>query len=617
MLDHSPAASSAISRALCVLAGLGILVLGGGHAGALPRVQIEPTPGLLLVQGGAPGAEQQARDDPRALLSDLNEVLGATRAKLEELTEATATVAADAERRKELQALKRDNERLAAELEQASARRAELERAAGLADARIAELTEAVDAARRKTARLDEGLAELRQQNERLNQSLARAEAAREAALAEAEKIRADTAEKLEAAAGEVEPLRAELASRREELEANRRELARANRAREQVEARVVALEEVIERSGVEAKRLETELAEAKAQLDQAAGAAVAAERARQAAGSEAQALRGETERAREELAAARDESARLAAANAELEKQIASLNVDWRSATETARHTLAVMGEKIAELNAALDLARAEGATTAKPEAAEDERDPASRTPAAMVRPAAPEAGDDAEADPPAGSGAMLPVIGVSAARAESAPFQAATVALEKLMESLPDSMSATGGAPHDPIMTDEQIEVALADASRAKPAAGGDERSAALQAPSATVQPPAPEADGNADADRPAGSAATLAMVDPAAPPAERDSGLASFHANVQSLNQLERNAEGADLFSGIETVDGHEVTVSATAAWNSLPRVGKQSYLDYLLDAWVAARGGEGPAAVRIVDSGGQVLVQKSRP
>ena len=104
----------------------------------------------------------------------------------------------------------------------------------------------------------------------------------------------------------------------------------------------------------------------------------MAAERARRAAS-------GEAERARDELVAAKDESARLKAANAGLEKQMASLQADWRSATEAARHNLMVMGEKIEELNVALERARpkeAPAAGRARPEAVEDEQGAVSRAP-------------------------------------------------------------------------------------------------------------------------------------------------------------------------------------------------------------------------------------------
>jgi hypothetical protein len=144
---------------------------------------------------------------------------------------------------------------------------------------------------------------------------------------------------------------------------------------------------------------------------------------------------------------------------------------------------------------------------------------------------------------------------------------------------------------------MSDEEIKAALTDRSRA--------------------ELPLAEPAGSPGADRPVDRATTLARVDPAAAPPKVDPGLASFRADVQSLNQLERSAVGVDLFSGIEAVNGGEVNVGATSAWDALPDVGKQSYLDYLLDAWIAARAGARPAVVRIVDASGRVLVQKSRP
>jgi hypothetical protein len=89
-----------------------------------------------------------------------------------------------------------------------------------------------------------------------------------------------------------------------------------------------------------------------------------------------------------------------------------------------------------------------------------------------------------------------------------------------------------------------------------------------------------------------------------------------LARFYANVQALNGLEAGT-GTDVFSGIRSVDGGVVQISATAAWDSLPPVGQQTYLETLLEAWVAAQGGQGPAVVRIVDQNGRVVVEKSTP
>ncbi|MGH6885873.1 MAG: hypothetical protein ACREGK_07355, partial [Geminicoccales bacterium] len=127
-----------------------------------------------------------------------------------------------------------------------------------------------------------------------------------------------------------------------------------------------------------------------------------------------------------------------------------------------------------------------------------------------------------------------------------------------------------------------------------------------------------PASETDAGEAADGPIERSATeLSMAQPNAAPAEDDSRLAGFHANVEALNDLELSTEGVDLFSGIASVDGRTVHVGATAAWNTLPTVGKQSYLDSLLDLWVAAQGGQGPAVVRIVDPSGRVLVEKSWP
>jgi hypothetical protein len=101
------------------------------------------------------------------------------------------------------------------------------------------------------------------------------------------------------------------------------------------------------------------------------------------------------------------------------------------------------------------------------------------------------------------------------------------------------------------------------------------------------------------------------------PTAPsPIEAD--LTRFHASLQALNELELSAAGSDLFSGVESADGREVRVSTTAAWDSLPPIGRESYLESLLGYWVEARAGkQGPAVVQIVDSRGQVLLQKSWP
>jgi hypothetical protein len=54
---------------------------------------------------------------------------------------------------------------------------------------------------------------------------------------------------------------------------------------------------------------------------------------------------------------------------------------------------------------------------------------------------------------------------------------------------------------------------------------------------------------------------------------------------------------------------------VHVSATSAWQSIPPAGQRSYLNSLFDLWSVAQDKSGPAVVRIVDSSGRVLLEKS--
>ena len=469
MLDRTLSPSS-ICRRLRALAYLGVVGLGASQAGTLPPVQADPASTPAPAEGAPPGSEPPSAEDQQAPLADLNEVLEATRAKLEELNEAAGIVATSTKLREEAQALEEDNQRLTTELTRALNRHSELQGASELADARIAELTEAVETARQESARLDEALARLRRQNAQLNQSVERAHAAREAAVARADRTQVEMTEKLEAATDA-------------------------------------------------AARTKAELAAAKDQLGQAAGAAVEAERARQSATSEADALRGEAARAHEELTAAKTEIDRLRTANAGLEQQIAALHMESRSATETARQNLIVMAEKIAALNAALESVRSD------------------------------------EATPPV--------------------------------------------------------------SPRAEPDPAADEPAAATPTTSPPPGPPAPEPADDIDASRPVDGVTNVAIVAPSPAPAAGDVSLARFHADIEALNDLELSTAGADLFSGIESVSGGEVQIGTTAAWHSLPPIGQQSYVDSLLDYWVAARGGEGPAVVRIVDRSGRVLVEKSTP
>jgi hypothetical protein len=385
-------------------------------------VQIDSSPGFLLVQavkpGGQSGSEQQAQKEQQAPFAKFNDLLEDTQSELDELFSATAMVT---EQRNQIEMLKQDTERLAGELKQANTRRTELEKSRKVAEGRIAELSKAIDVAVDETVRLNEANADLEQR-------LARVETARETAQVEAHKTRTKLEAKLEAATDAAEQSTAELAELRKELERTGQELAAAARMRQQVAARASEMEQALKSSGAEAERVKAELAEMKHQLGQAASAAVEAERAREAASSEADQLRGEAGRAREELAAAKGEIARFRTANAELEKQLASLHAASESAIETAGQRLTVMKEKIEQLHAALDGAGLvqtvpAGGPQAKPASVAQERSTGSNLvsgkaqPAGTAQPDAPGPGDEIGSERAADSPAKLAAIGPATA--------------------------------------------------------------------------------------------------------------------------------------------------------------------------------------------------------
>jgi hypothetical protein len=115
------ASSRARRRGLRALAGLSWLVLAASQASALPQVQMQPWPGFLLVQAAKPGEPTaKPREQPsagqqnqQAPLTELNQVLDATRAKLGELFGGTGGMA---ERRTESELLRQENERLNTQL---------------------------------------------------------------------------------------------------------------------------------------------------------------------------------------------------------------------------------------------------------------------------------------------------------------------------------------------------------------------------------------------------------------------------------------------------------------------------------------------------------------------
>ena len=170
--------------------------------------------------------------------------------------------------------------------------------------------------------------------------------------------------------------------------------------------------------------------------------------------------------------------------------------------------------------------------------------------------------------------------------------------------------------------VVTEERIEqlntalagaglgaIAPASEPQASPVAKPDEAVIADRTPSA--QSEAAEKGGAAP-----GADNEVAAAPPATASSPNESSeLAKFNANIAYLNRRALDAAGADLFSGIEAAGDGVVNVSTTSAWAKIPVAGQRSYLNSLLDLWIVAQEGSGPAVVRIVDPNGRVLLEKS--
>jgi hypothetical protein len=274
--------------------------------------------------------------------------------------------------------------------------------------------------------------------------------------------------------------------------------------------ARTEKTEDVSSSTAV-AERFKAGLAKAKEEFSQAIAAAIKLDRAREMASHEANMLRGEAERARQELSLALAEIRHLKAANAKLEQQVASLQVEVKSATGPARQPQQIPG--------------------------------------------------------------------------------------------FPDVPGANGVSPaRNAQVLSDPVE---------------HEAPPAVSLSSATTRATAPERAAKAGSGQPAAKAPKLARGNSDKPPSEVGSGLADLHVSIKALNNLEGGGTGNDLFYDIESVSGRAVHINATHAWHALPSIAKETYLDTLLESWVAARGGDGPGVVRIVDPSGRVLIQKSSP
>jgi hypothetical protein len=217
-----------------------------------------------------------------------------------------------------------------------------------------------------------------------------------------------------------------------------------------------------------------------------------------------------------------------------------------------------------------------------------------------------------------------------LAAAKSEVERFRTANSELEEQIASLhADSESAMETARQNLIVMEEKIEevhAALAGAGlveatptggpQAKPQSVADERSTGSNLLSGMAQAAAPGPADKVSSEQETEGVTELAAREPTLEPLSDDRAeIARFDANVRYLNSRAAEAAGSDLFSGIEAAGEGVVHVSTTPAWQSIPAAGQRSYLNSLFDLWTVAQGGSGPAIVRIVDSSGRVLLEKS--
>jgi uncharacterized coiled-coil DUF342 family protein len=371
-------------------------------------------------------------------------------------------------------------------------------------------------------------------------------------------------------------------------------ELAGVRRQNADLEERLARAESAREAAQGKAEQTRTEM---QAKLD---GATDAAEQAR----AELAQLREELERTGQELATAGRGRQEVAARAREMEQALERSGAE----AERVKAELAAVKEQLGQ--AASAAVEAERAREAAGGEAEQLRGEADRARAELA-----------------------------AAKSEIERIRTANAELEQQMASLrADSESAMETARQTLVVMMEKIEelnVALAGAgvaetprtagAQAKPDSVADRRSPGANLLAGRAQPaamapqavPGPADKVGAEPEQPeAASAAQVAARGPTTAPAQDDSsGLARFDANVRYLNSRALEAAGADLFSGIESAGDGVVHVSATPAWQSIPPAGQRSYLNSLFDLWSVAQDKSGPAVVRIVDSSGRVLLEKS--
>ena len=156
------------------------------------------------------------------------------------------------------------------------------------------------------------------------------------------------------------------------------------------------------------------------------------------------------------------------------------------------------------------------------------------------------------------------------------------------------------------------------------APPAAGVSRSADSAATPPSAAAGPAPAA-GEVPPIRPLEEATDAAasapdgteMIAPGAAAGIEAVDLQRFRDSVAYLNARSQVVAGVDLFTGVEPLGGGAVQVGATEAWADVPPAGQRSYANALLERWAAATGRADQLTVQIVDGGGQVLMEESRP
>jgi hypothetical protein len=140
-----------------------------------------------------------------------------------------------------------------------------------------------------------------------------------------------------------------------------------------------------------------------------------------------------------------------------------------------------------------------------------------------------------------------------------------------------------------------------------------------AALEGETASIQPLQDASDAaGAKPQSPAGAAAPQTEVIAPGAAAEVEAvDLQRFRDSVAYLNSRSKLIAGVDLFTGIEPLGGGAVQVGATDAWDDVPPAGQRNYANALLERWAAATGRAEQLRVQIVDQGGQVVMEESKP